>query len=602
MPELSPLTRDIATLLRHHLRRLLVFHLAYSGLATAILLPAAGTLLVAVRQLRPATALTTGDIVAFLTSPGGALWLLAAVTVAAGLLVLQHAGMVVLTHITHAGAYHATLITLWTLARRSPALLRLLSLQVIGHVLMAAPPLALLLAAWQWLVVPYDWAYLRTDSPVAFATFLAVSVIATLTAIIANGWLYLRWAVAVAVLVLEGGGALRALRRSATLTRGRRGKLAVALLGTMGAALAAPVVFTVVYGYAGGWFLAMLPDRMSVVAPAVYAYLIVYVLGALIVTFLGFALNSTLLYAVYHGAVGTDPPMDLARPPRHGGALAWAGELALLALAVSQAHQAFLGFQGEDTVAVTAHRGSSIKAPDNTLAAIEQAIEDQADYIEVDVRSTADGVLVLWHDAHLRRVDGRTERVRDLPYSELRDREIGEAFATAHADTRIPTLREAIRHIRGRARLYLDVKADPAPRDLTRRIVALLREEDAVEGTVIASTERAVIQEAARREPRLSTTLFAEFILGRLDRQDFDALGLRHNRATPAQVAAARRHGHELHVWTVNRRREMSRFIDMGVDNIITDRPDVLVALLEERAALSDAERLLIKLRNWLRS
>jgi glycerophosphoryl diester phosphodiesterase len=66
-------------------------------------------------------------------------------------------------------------------------------------------------------------------------------------------------------------------------------------------------------------------------------------------------------------------------------------------------------------------------------------------------------------------------------------------------------------------------------------------------------------------------------------------------------VARTHRAGNELHVWTVNTPQAMSRFIDMGVDNIITDRPAVLAQLLQRRQALTDAELLVIKLRNWLR-
>ncbi|HEY9119646.1 MAG TPA: glycerophosphodiester phosphodiesterase family protein, partial [Marinobacter sp.] len=96
-------------------------------------------------------------------------------------------------------------------------------------------------------------------------------------------------------------------------------------------------------------------------------------------------------------------------------------------------------------------------------------------------------------------------------------------------------------------------------------------------------------------------TLLAQFIVGPLWDRNFDNLGLRRNRTTPATVAQTHRSNNELHVWTVNSPNAMSRFIDMGVDNIITDRPDVLADMLEHRGQLTDAEVLVLKLRNWLR-
>lgn len=132
-------------------------------------------------------------------------------------------------------------------------------------------------------------------------------------------------------------------------------------------------------------------------------------------------------------------------------------------------------------------------------------------------------------------------------------------------------------------------------------MVTLLQRENAVEGTVIAAAERHVLTEARTLESGLRTALLAEFVIGPLDNQGFDILGLRYNQANATAVARARQLGYELHVWTVNQPAEMSRMIDMGVDNIITDRPDVLARLLAERAELTDGERLALKLRNWLR-
>lgn len=73
--------------------------------------------------------------------------------------------------------------------------------------------------------------------------------------------------------------------------------------------------------------------------------------------------------------------------------------------------------------------------------------------------------------------------------------------------------------------------------------------------------------------------------------------------ANPIEQAIARAHqtGNELHVWTVNLTGDMARFADMGVDNIITDRPQVLAELLEHRTTLSDSELLVLKIRSWLR-
>jgi glycerophosphoryl diester phosphodiesterase len=249
---------------------------------------------------------------------------------------------------------------------------------------------------------------------------------------------------------------------------------------------------------------------------------------------------------------------------------------------------------------VTAHRGSSLRAPENTLSAIEPAIADGADFIEIDVRQTADGALVLLHDRDLRRVAGDRRAIWDVTLDEARALDVGGWFGPEFVGERIPTLAEAVEAARGRAQLYLEIKPSPQTPDLARAVVELLEALEFLDDTIVASLDRNTIRDVAALAPDVRTSLLVHTVIGEIDRTDLHALGLRMALVTPAEVMAARRHGHELHVWTVNRPAQMSRFIDLGVDSIITDRPEVLAAILDERARVSQPQMLLNKIRNWL--
>ena len=155
--------------------------------------------------------------------------------------------------------------------------------------------------------------------------------------------------------------------------------------------------------------------------------------------------------------------------------------------------------------------------------------------------------------------------------------------------------------MRGKARLFVDLKPFRNDEPLLDAVVSELKAANAVEGTVLAAADLGILQRAEEQAPALQTALLAQFIVGPHWRDRYDILGLRFNRATPAAVARAHQAGNELHVWTVNQRADMERFLDMGVDNIITDRPAVLTELLEERARRTDGERLAMQIRNWLR-
>jgi glycerophosphoryl diester phosphodiesterase len=276
-------------------------------------------------------------------------------------------------------------------------------------------------------------------------------------------------------------------------------------------------------------------------------------------------------------------------------------ELALLGFVFVQAAIVLAGFDLTDEVGIAAHRGSSMAAPENTLPAIRRAVDDGADYVEVDVQETVDGVPVLLHDRDLRRVASIDRRIWDLSAAELSAIDVGGWFDASFAGVPAPTLDAAVLAVGGEAKLYIEIKTAPQMPGLVGNVVARLQALDAIEGTIVASFDRAVLDEVGVLEPRLRRALLVYSTIGEPDRRDYDILSIRASALTPEQVVRAHRLGYEVHAWTVNDRREMSRLIDMGVDVIITDLPGELRSLLAERAALRPDERLVVKLRSWLR-
>jgi glycerophosphoryl diester phosphodiesterase len=257
-------------------------------------------------------------------------------------------------------------------------------------------------------------------------------------------------------------------------------------------------------------------------------------------------------------------------------------------------------FDMRDHITVTAHRGSSRRAPENTLSAIKQAIADGADYAEIDARSTADGVVVLMHDDDLRRVAGINKRVRDMTYADLKDLDVGLWFSPHFIGEPIPTLAEAIAVARGHIGLNIELKVDRHDQQLVERVVQIVRDTDFVSQCVITSTSYKALQQAKRLHPALTVGHIVAHAVGDIFRLDVDFLSVNARLVTADFMRVAQRRGKAVHVWTVNDPKRMAVFIELGVHNIITSVPDVLVALLAERAALSDVERILLQFRHWL--
>ncbi|MEC9484234.1 MAG: glycerophosphodiester phosphodiesterase family protein, partial [Halomonas sp.] len=415
--------------------------------------------------------------------------------------------------------------------------------------------------------------------------------------------IYLRWSLALPILMLEGRSVRHALNRSHALTRGVKRHMALPVAVPLALILSLPLLITALFDTLITPALLWLPEQSPVLFPAMLASLTLYVLLTLAGTFIGVAFNSLVIGCLYlrlaHRQPKPAPPPQTPRPAW----VAWGAEALVLIFAVYQATTVINSFELHDRVTITAHRGSSASTPENTLAAIEQAIEDGADYAEIDVRLTADGHVVLSHDNSLLRLTGVDRRIDEMTLEEVRQVDVGSWFGDAFAGEGIPTLNEALELTRGRIKLYIELKpTGDNMQALVKAVIASLpayRQPD----VVLASLSSAAIREVKRQAPYLRTVLFAQFVVrGGLDITLLDALGLQHDRVTPESVDTAHRLGYELHAWTVNRRSEMSRMIDMGVDNIITDRPALLSNVLAERATYSDGELLLIKLRNWLHS
>ncbi|MBE0488814.1 MAG: glycerophosphoryl diester phosphodiesterase membrane domain-containing protein [Halomonas sp.] len=626
MLALSQLSRDVLRSLREHLRPLIVYHLFFTLLASLLLLPAVAWSLTRLLARFGRPVITNAELVDILMSVGGALWLLAAVGLTFLVLYLQQAGMILVAVRPRDNHVRLAFEALWWTLRRLPQLAALVVVQVGAHLLLVIPvafAIAWLYGAFLGGLDPY---YIQRVRPPALWQFLAIGLPLVVTWAAIAATLYFRWILALPLTAMEGLWPRQALSRSHRLTHGRKRPIAVAVVALLLLIIALPLLATLLFDRLFTPMLWWLPERNAVLVPATLAYLTAYVLLTLAITFVGIAANALLSACLTLRLAHREPRP--APPPgnAHPGRLAWALELGVIAFALSQAWLIVNSFELRDEVAVIAHRGSSMVAPENTLAAVEQAVADGANYVEIDARLTADGEVVLFHDRSLTRLTGDPRDLGEVTREELAAFDVGSWFGDAFQGEPIPGLDEALAAVRGRSALMIDMKPDPGREvALVEAVIASLHEEaqerqachdaaadaeataacgsvDVVGETRLATMSAALVKEIRAREPELRVTLLAQLILpGTLDRRGFDALGLRHNRISENEIHLARHYGYEVHAWTINDRARMSQLIDLGVDAIITDRPELLAELLDDRRELGDGALLLVKLRNWLR-
>ncbi|WP_280566582.1 glycerophosphodiester phosphodiesterase [Chromohalobacter sp. 296-RDG] len=593
---------DIATQLRAQGRALLVFHLFFTVLATAVLVPLTTWTLTSLLHAFHRQALSNAQIADMALSPLGLAWGLVALGLSFLLIFLQQSGMMRLVAVPGPGRYRATMNTLWQIGRHFPSIAGLTFLQVGAHLLLATPFVLLIAYCYDAFLGDAELYVVMRMKPPALWYFAMLGGGLALIALWLQALLYARWFLALPALVLDRLSPLQALTCSRALTRGRHARItALALTFALGIA-ALPVLFSLLFNSLASPLISYLPDRISLLMPVMLVYVAAYTLSIIAVTFLGVAANSLLVANLYRRLGGGMLGVADSPAPQQSGWWAWTAEAVLLIFALLQAGWVLSDFQLRDEVTVTAHRGSSMAAPENTLASMRQAIQEGADYLELDVRLLRDGNVVLSHDRTLERLTGQALNINDLTLEETRDIDIGSWFDADFSDERLATLDQVIGLAHGKSRLYVELKPAPGNEQaLIEAVVERLRRYGIADSAVIASLSPTVIRDVEEYAPDIATTLFVQFLLpGALTSTPADIIGLRHTRADAGTVSMVHDSGRELHVWTVNSARDMSRYIDMGVDNIITDRPATLIDLLIERATLRDGELLLLKLRNWL--
>ena len=263
-------------------------------------------------------------------------------------------------------------------------------------------------------------------------------------------------------------------------------------------------------------------------------------------------------------------------------------------------HSMLDGVSTEDHTEVTAHRGASAYAPENTLAAVQRAIDDGTDWVEIDVQESSDGQVVVVHDSDLKKIGGSNMKIWESTAEQLRSVDIGSWFDPKFSDQRIPLLTEVLEICKGKAGVNIELKYYGHDQQLEQRVVDLVKAAGMESEVVIMSLKQAGIDKIRKLEPDWRIGLLTAMAIGDLTRSDVDFLAVNTGLATRSFVRSAQATDKQVYVWTVNDPVTMSMAIGRGVDSLITDKPALAKSVLEQRKQLSSIERLLIEVASLL--
>ena len=254
---------------------------------------------------------------------------------------------------------------------------------------------------------------------------------------------------------------------------------------------------------------------------------------------------------------------------------------------------------------IIAHKGASGVAPENTIIAFQKALDLGVDMIELDVRHTMDEEIIVFHDSTLERTTNGRGSVERKTLAEIKELDAGSWFDLAYSDQKVPTLKEVLDLVDGRAKVLIEIKHMDHPHyhDFAEKLINVIAEEkNGFEWCILQSYEDKYLDEAHAYDDRIQTKklligedsapLIAFYVetrvhLGRSKKETrLNALNPHFETLSPRRIFRMHARGFDVYAYPVNEKSDMIKMLNMGVDGIITDYPSRLIALRKEIEAL----------------
>lgn len=236
---------------------------------------------------------------------------------------------------------------------------------------------------------------------------------------------------------------------------------------------------------------------------------------------------------------------------------------------------------------IIGHRGAAGEAPENTLASFALALRQGAEAIELDIHFSADGEIVVCHDATVNRTTDGAGAIAELTVPELKKLDAGRWFDGRFAGEPLPLLDEVFAMIPSEIMINVEIKCPYSPR-LEERFLELLKQYSRLESVVVSSFDHKTLLRLKHAEPRLRigllyTANFADH------RKMAEATGMEvyslhpyFRLIEPEDVKDAVEHGLQVYPYTLNEPTDLQWAVNAGMSGIITDYPARLKALLDQ--------------------
>ena len=590
-------------------RLFLGIHISVNVLSLVVLTPLVTLVISWLILTSGDAALTDEDILFFALSPTGLLVMLLVGGLYTTVLIFEQATMLTSAHslalgrtVSLAGLGRFLLIKSWVLFR--------LSLHMIGRsILIAAPFLAAGALVYGLLLAEFDINYYLSEKPPVlwWAGGLILACLLIMAIVLLR--VFSGWILTLPLVLFTDASPAHILKTSREHSVSMRIRIVMILLVLSLLNVALFALVSALTDLAVDGVVALPGNSLHVMAYMLGSLVVIWLLANFAITFFSNSLLSLVILDIYNRLVGTTDVsnQDKRLKAVHSGR-PWDISLAkivgialLLCVATGFALDTIIERMGlEDNTVIIAHRGASADAPENTLSALQLAITEGADWVEIDVQETREGEIVVIHDSDLKRVGGSELRVFESSLEELQKVDIGSWKDPALSDQRIPTLQQVLELCKGRVKLVIELKYYGQEKHFEERVATLVEAAGMQDQVVIMSLSYAGIQKMKSIRPQWPAGLLSSVALGDVTRLKVDFFAVNAKFANRAFIRRVHNRNRKVIVWTVNDPIDMSAMMSKGVDGIITDKPGLALSVRQERKELGTHERIMIQLASWI--
>jgi len=590
---------------RRSWRELVLTDIAYKVIAFIVLTPIVGILFRAFLARSGKTIISDQDVLFFFVSPLGWACFVMVGGIWLAIVALEQAALIGILCAAANGRRLGVLGALhFAAATARPVLL--VTVRLVGLTLLTILPfLGLIGLIYVALLGQHDINFYLKEKPPVF--WVAVGLAGVMVAILISILLRLVtiWFFALPIVLFEDVGVSSVLRASRDRSVGNRMVLLFWLLGWAVATLALSVAASSAVVFLARIFVPYAVGSLWLLATAIGVTLVTGAGVNLLVNLLSTIAFAIVLFNLYRD-LGSQGSIDTSRlrikTDENPDTFRITTSRLVLAGLVGMVVAAAAGIltidsvQLKDRVEIIAHRGASAAAPENTIIAVKLAIEDGADWVEVDVQETADGEVVVFHDSDFMKLAGIDLKIWDSTESDLKIIDVGKWFSPKFEGERVPKLGEVLDECKGKIGVNIELKSYGRDEQLEQRVAEIVQKRRMGSDVAIMSLKIDAVEKMKSLCPDWKVGLLMSVFAGELAKLDVDFLAINASFASRELISKAHHLGREVYVWTVNDAPTMSAMMSRGIDGLITDEPALARSVLEQRSRLSTPERLLLEL------